>query len=100
MSLFDLRAGYDSLHQELEGKPSRYNKPPEVIRGSFTQIEVPATEKPSLAQEMNDELPTFADLVEDDQASGQHPWSWIGYLFQFPKAVLFCYCRVKRHRYF
>lgn len=67
LSLFDLRAGYDSLHQELEGKPSRYNKPPEDIRGRFTQIEVPATEKPSLAQEMNDELPTFADLVEDDK---------------------------------
>jgi hypothetical protein len=27
LSLFDLRAGYDSLHQELEGKPSRYGAP-------------------------------------------------------------------------
>jgi hypothetical protein len=26
MSLFDLRAGYDSLHQALEGKPSRYGQ--------------------------------------------------------------------------
>jgi hypothetical protein len=25
MSLFDLRAGYESLHQELEGRPSRYS---------------------------------------------------------------------------
>lgn len=25
MSLFDLRAGYKSLHQELEGRPSRYS---------------------------------------------------------------------------
>ena len=42
--LFDLRAGYESLHQELEGKPSRYGKPPEapqVVRGTFTSIEVP-----------------------------------------------------------
>jgi hypothetical protein len=26
MPLFDLRAGYESLHQELEGKPSRYGQ--------------------------------------------------------------------------
>jgi hypothetical protein len=29
MPLFDLRAGYDSLHRELEGVPSRYTKTPE-----------------------------------------------------------------------
>lgn len=27
MPLFDLRAGYDSLHQALEGAPSRYSRP-------------------------------------------------------------------------
>jgi hypothetical protein len=27
LSLFDLKAGYDSLHLELEGKPSRYGAP-------------------------------------------------------------------------
>jgi hypothetical protein len=27
LSLFDLRVGYDSLHQALEGKPSRYGQP-------------------------------------------------------------------------
>ncbi len=27
MTLFDLRAGYDSLHVELEGRPSRYGAP-------------------------------------------------------------------------
>jgi hypothetical protein len=60
MSLFDLRAGYESMHQELEGKPSRYaaaierDKPvamndelpahsaPPIVRGTFTTIEVPA----------------------------------------------------------
>ena len=28
MPLFDLRAGYDSLHRELEGVPSRYAAAP------------------------------------------------------------------------
>ena len=28
MPLFDLRAGYDSLHRALEGKPSRYTAAP------------------------------------------------------------------------
>jgi hypothetical protein len=30
MPLFDLRAGYDGLYRELEGKPSRYTKPETV----------------------------------------------------------------------
>lgn len=66
MSGFDLRAGYDSLHRDLEGKPSCYTATPavgETIRGTFTEIEGAA--KPTLAQDMNDELPTFADLVRE-----------------------------------
>jgi hypothetical protein len=42
MPLFDLHAGFNSLHLELEGEPSRYAKP----------IDSPA--------EMNDSLPDFA----------------------------------------
>ena len=67
MSSFDLRAGYDSLHRDLEGKPSRYTATPpvgETIRGTFTEIE--GATKPTLAQDMNDEMPTFADLVRED----------------------------------
>lgn len=40
MPLFDLRAGYDALHQELEGKPSRYNTA--VIAGVPSMAAKPA----------------------------------------------------------
>jgi len=43
MGLFDLRAGYDSLHRALEGQPSRYTASPTasptVIEGKFDVIE-------------------------------------------------------------
>ena len=46
MPLFDLRTGYESLHQELEGKPSRY------ARGA-----VSGRPKPTPAEELQDEIP-------------------------------------------
>jgi hypothetical protein len=50
MPLPDLRAGYDSLHQELEGKPSRY--------GSAIARDAESTD-------LNDSLPdTFAPLAK------------------------------------
>lgn len=45
MPLFDLKAGYEALHVELEGKPSRYGLAPK------------AEEKP----EINDDIPEFLD---------------------------------------
>jgi len=41
MSLFDLRAGYDSLHQALEGKPSRYTPANEVVAAAGDPGEMP-----------------------------------------------------------
>lgn len=49
MPLPDLRIGYDKLHQKLEGKPSKYGS---------------AIAKDSQSNEINDSLPTFADLVD------------------------------------
>ena len=49
MPLCDLRAGYDSLYQELEGKPSKYGS---------------AIAKDAQSNEINDSLPTFADLED------------------------------------
>lgn len=46
MPLFDLRAGYDSLHRELEGKPSRYT-------AAVAAAQAPAA--------IDDELPAFLD---------------------------------------
>lgn len=65
MTLFDLRAGYDSLHRDLEGKPSRYSEPPpQVLRGEFERITV---------EPMNDSLPDhsaapidIAAVIPDD----------------------------------
>ena len=61
MQLIDLRAGYDSLYQELEGKPSKYaaalrGEP----KGDFTVITEPthsAAGQTALA--LNDDLPDF-----------------------------------------
>lgn len=50
MPLFDMRAGYDSLHRELEGVPSRYTAPP------------PPVEKAN--GEAEDTLPDFANGAE------------------------------------
>lgn len=67
MSLFDLRAGYDSLHQELEGKPSRYaiqaavtTTPQPLMAGDVVKLP-----QPSLRQDMNDDLPDFAKAPAD-----------------------------------
>lgn len=54
MPLVDLRAGYDSLHVELEGKPSRYAS---------------AIAKDAAPAEMNDGLPAFATLGQATAAT-------------------------------
>lgn len=78
MPIFELRAGYDSLHQELDGKPSRYaailapqirpeindslpehSAPPAVIRGTFTEVimqpaELPLNDTPSPMPPLSD----------------------------------------------
>jgi hypothetical protein len=60
MPLFDLRAGYDSLHQELEGKPSRYGAP-KIVEAAVTPtrdgVIIEATKQQHLPI---DELPEFA----------------------------------------
>ncbi len=78
-SLIDLRAGYDSLHRELEGTPSRYaamlvppnlamndslpdHSAPPIIRGTFTHIdmqpkadgELPLNDTPSRMPPLSD----------------------------------------------
>lgn len=49
MALVDLRAGYDSLHRELEGVPSKYAS---------------AMTKDAQSNEINDELPAFSPLKD------------------------------------
>jgi hypothetical protein len=64
MPLFDLRAGYDSLHHELEGKPSRYNAP-QIVPGDYDVIKSdakPHTAAEQTALELNDDLPDFAKV--------------------------------------
>jgi AAA domain-containing protein len=51
MPLFDLRAGYDSLHQELEGKPSRYGLPAKIETEAETRRVVP------IRDDIGDDLP-------------------------------------------
>jgi AAA domain len=54
MSLFELKAGYDSLHLELEGKPSRYGAP------KIEQASVVQTKEASIitvGEAINDSLP-------------------------------------------
>ncbi len=63
MTLLRLRAGYDSLHRELEGKPSRYASKQELMRGDFKEI---AARTEPLAQIMNDEIPSFDAQVPLD----------------------------------
>jgi len=42
MPLFDLRVGYDGLHQELEGGPSRYAiKPAEPVNDEIPHMDSP-----------------------------------------------------------
>lgn len=54
MPLFDLRAGYDGLHQELEGKPSRYSP-------AVQSIYAPPAKVQPIAEEMNDAIPEHDD---------------------------------------
>jgi hypothetical protein len=64
MPLIDLRAGYDSLHRELEGKPSKYqvylegDKP--VIPGEFARLEVQPRQE-VLPLPVNDDLYSYLD---------------------------------------
>jgi hypothetical protein len=52
MPLFDLRAGYDTLHQELEGKPSRYHT-------AIVSPSAPPVGKTTLAEDLKDGIPEF-----------------------------------------
>ena len=65
MSLFDLRAGYESLHQELEGKPSRYSKPATEIPGEFQRMEVKPRQE-ALPLPVNDDLYSYLDQQGHD----------------------------------
>jgi hypothetical protein len=56
MPLFDLRAGYDSLHLELEGKPSRYNT-------AVVSVAAPAR---TVKEEINDSLPDHSAATVDE----------------------------------
>lgn len=54
MTLLRLRTGYDSLHRELEGKPSRYASRQELLRGEFDATNNKVV---PLASIMNDGIP-------------------------------------------
>lgn len=57
MTLFDLRAGYESLHQELEGGPSRYGKATAAVASAPAEIndEIPdGVERPRRKQKPNE----------------------------------------------
>jgi hypothetical protein len=56
MPLFDLRAGFDGLHLELEGKPSRYNT-------AVVSVAAPAR---TVKDEINDSLPDHSAAAEAD----------------------------------
>ena len=59
MLLLDLRAGYDSLHLELEGKPSRY-------RPAVASAGEPGR---TIGEEINDSLPDHFTAPPDVQIS-------------------------------
>jgi len=56
MPLFDLRAGFDAMYRELEGKPSRYTKPASEFSAASAAVITPAAPVETLtaAQEIND----------------------------------------------
>lgn len=65
MPLFDLRAGYETLHQELEGKPSKY-------------AGVPITQKVPLAEPIPDALPDHsAPPKSNGNGAARDHNSWI-----------------------
>jgi len=79
MQLFDLRAGYNSLHMALEGKPSRYAVTSPVPQGQFDVSVEPVTAHSAASQTalaLNDDLPAFVKtplppgihLVQDTSA--------------------------------
>ncbi len=61
MPLFDLRAGYESLHQELEGKPSKY-------------VNTPITEKVPLTVDIKDGIPDFLKRELPDTNASDPNW--------------------------
>lgn len=64
MPLFDLRAGYESLHQELEGKPSKY-------------VNIPITQKVELTHDIKDGIPDFLKRTLPDAPKAVTDPSWI-----------------------
>ena len=57
MAMFDLRAGYESLHQELEGKPSKY-------------VNTPITQAVPLTVDIKDGIPDFLLRTLPDAPKG------------------------------
>lgn len=74
MPLFDLRAGYDSLHRELEGKPSRYAPAVQSCYAPATTIAPTST-----AEAIDDALPDHSAAptapAEQDEATDEAPAS-------------------------
>ena len=58
--LLTLRAGYDSLHQELEKRPSRYASAMEAEHVPPLADDIPNKDKAATAAVLNDALPDFA----------------------------------------
>lgn len=85
MPLFDLRAGYDTLHRELENKPSRYTKTADVaapepvvapvIPGDFDQLTstVTLTAPPPVDDELFDQDRWLADRTAVFERCGDFP---------------------------
>ena len=60
MPLFELRAGYDSLHVELEGKPSRYGAPAlPATQVTNTADGAMIEPKPQTVLQFDDDFPIF-----------------------------------------
>jgi hypothetical protein len=70
MSLFDLRAGYEGLHQELEGKASRYSQPVPVVPGEFKRLEVVTPRQEALPLPVNDDLYSYVEVPVNILAAG------------------------------
>jgi AAA domain len=70
MSLFDLRAGYEGLHQELEGKASRYSQPAPVVPGEFKRLEVVTPRQEALPLPVNDDLYSYVEVPINVLAAG------------------------------
>ncbi|MGO9328024.1 MAG: AAA family ATPase [Steroidobacteraceae bacterium] len=79
MPLFDLRAGYDALHRELESKPSRYtaNVPTNEVQSEATEAIVPTTGVqiiPGDFDQLTSTVTLTAPPPADDELFDQDRW--------------------------